>query len=181
MTDTDTGNDSFDLPGFFPGMIGVSGDKGILQCQEDPERGADKMSEKRRVILWTCLAAGLFCMELILISLTPLAKIGNGTRFGSSGMFYNLYMGGGSYLIPLALYCMNVRAMKYVIGCVNGLWLICHPVIALICFGAMSLTGLFKMSYSFLDTVSLLTAGMFALCSFTVGILWYPMCRKKAV
>ena len=85
------------------------------------------MSEKRNVILWTCLAAGLFCMELILVSLTPLAKIGNGTRFGSSGMFYNLYMGGGSYLIPLALYCMNVRAMKYVIGCVNGLWLICHP------------------------------------------------------
>lgn len=32
MTDTDTGNDSFDLSGFFPGMIGVNGDKGILQC-----------------------------------------------------------------------------------------------------------------------------------------------------
>ncbi|HJD45377.1 MAG TPA: DUF5391 domain-containing protein [Candidatus Mediterraneibacter norfolkensis] len=137
------------------------------------------MSEKRRVILWTCLAAGLFCIELILVSLTPLAKIGNGTRFGSSGMFYNLYMGGGSYLIPLALYCLNIRAMKYVIGCVNGLWLICHPVIALICFGAMALPGVLKMSYGFLDMAGLLSAGISALCSFVIGILWYPMCRKK--
>lgn len=137
------------------------------------------MSEKRNVILWTCLAAGLFCMELILVSLTPLAKIGNGTRFGSSGMFFNLCMGGGSYLIPLALYCLNIRAMKYVIGCVNGLWLICHPAIALICFGALSLTSWIEMSYHFLDAASLLTAGVFSLCSFVVGILWYPMCRKK--
>lgn len=137
------------------------------------------MNEKRNVILWTCLAAGLFCMELILVSLTPLAKIGNGTRFGSSGMFYNLYLGGGSYLIPLTLYCLNIRAMKYVIGCVNGFWLIGHPAIALICFGALSLTSWIEMPYHFLDAASLLTAGVFSLCSFVVGILWYPMCRKK--
>lgn len=96
------------------------------------------MSEKKRVVLWTCLAAGLFCIELIIVSLTPLAKIGNGTRFGSSAMYFNLYLVGGSYLIPLALYCMDIRVMKYVIGSVNGLWLICHPVIALICFGGMN-------------------------------------------
>ena len=141
------------------------------------------MNEKRRVILWTALEAGLFCMEMTLVSLTPVAKIGNGTQFASRAMFYNLFMCGGSYLIPLALYCRNIRAMKYVIGCVNGFWLIAHPVIALICFGAMSATGigLLKMSCSFLDMASLFTAGIFALCSFAVGILWYPMCRKKAV
>ena len=85
------------------------------------------MDEKRNVILWTGLAAGTFCMELVMVTLTPLSA--TGTRFGSYGMFYNLLWCGGSYIIPLILYCQEIRLMKYVIGCVNGFWLICHPAI----------------------------------------------------
>lgn len=132
------------------------------------------MKEKERVILWTAIAAVLFCCELIAVTLTPLAKIGNGTRFGSSGMYFNLMMCGGSYLVPLILYCLNLRLMKYVIACVNALWLICHPVIAVICFAAM-----FSTASGIAGYLSYIIAGGLAGSSFGAGVLWYPMCRKK--
>ncbi len=132
------------------------------------------MKEKERVILWTAIAAALFCCELIAVTLTPLAKIGNGTRFGSSGMYFNLMTCGGSYLVPLILYCLNIRLMKYVIACVNGLWLICHPVIAVICLVAM-----FRTASGIAGYLSYIIAGGLAVSNFGAGVLWYPMCRKK--
>ncbi len=132
------------------------------------------MKEKERVILWTAIAAALFCCELIAVTLTPLAKIGNGTRFGSSGMYFNLMMCGGSYLVPLVFYLLNIRLMKYVIACVNALWLICHPVIAVICFVAMVSTASGIAGY-----LSYVIAGGLAVSSFVADVLWYPMCRKK--
>ena len=132
------------------------------------------MKEKDRVILWTAIAAVLFCCELIAVTLTPLAKIGNGTRFGSSGMYFNLMLCGGSYLVPLILYCLNLRLMKYAIAWVTALLLICHPVIAVICFAAM-----FRTSSGIAGYLSYIIAGGLAGSSFGAGVLWYPMCRKK--
>ena len=137
------------------------------------------MDEKRNVILWTGLAAGTFCMELVMVTLTPLSA--TGTRFGSYGMFYNLLWCGGSYIIPLILYCQEIRLMKYVIGCVNGFWLICHPAIAVLCFGgaAMGYSGIWKDASGIPETASLMTAGVLSATAFVTGILWYPMCRRK--
>ena len=132
------------------------------------------MKEKERVIIWAAAAAALYCCELITVTLTPLAKIGNGTRFGSSGMFYNLIMCGGSYMVPLFFYCLNIRLMKYIIACVNALWLICHPVIAVICF-----TAVFTTASGMAEYLSCIIAGGMAVFSFAVSVLWYPMCRKK--
>lgn len=132
------------------------------------------MKEKESVILWTTIAAALFCCELIAVTFTPLAKIGNGTRFGSYGMYFNLMMCGGSYMVPLIFYCLNIRLMKYIIACVNALWLICHPVIAVICFAVMFSTGSGITGY-----LSYITAGGLAVSSFVAAVLWYPMCRKK--
>ena len=132
------------------------------------------MKEKERVILCTIIAAVLFCCELTAVTLTPLAKIGNGTRFGSSGMFFNLIKGGGSYVIPLVLYCMNIRLMKYVIAVVNALWLICHPVFAVICF-----TGIFRNTYGPVEYIICIAAGILAVITFAAAVLWYPLCRKK--
>ncbi len=137
------------------------------------ERG-NIMKEKERVILWTVTAAGLFCCELIAVTLTPLAKIGNGTRFGSPGMYYNLMMCGGSYIVPLILYCLNIRLMKYVIACVNALWLICHPVIAAICFA-----GVFKVASGLAEYLSCMIAAGLGIVSVAAAVLWYPMCRKS--
>lgn len=132
------------------------------------------MKEKKRVILWTAIAAGAFCLELIAITLTPFARIGNGTRFGSSGMFMNLGMAGGSYVVPLIFYCLNIKLMKYVIACVNALWLICHPVIAGICFA-----GMLRTVSSPVECLTCIIAGGLAVVSLVAAVLWYPMCRKK--
>ena len=137
-------------------------------------KGDNIMKEKQSVILWTTIAAVLFCCELIAVTLTPLARIGKGTRFGSAGMFYNLIMCGGSYMIPLIFCCLNIRLMKYVIACVNALWLICHPVIAVICF-----TAAFTTASGMAEYLSCIIAGGMAVFSFAVSVLWYPMCRKK--
>lgn len=132
------------------------------------------MKEKERVILWTVIAAVLFGCELIAVTLTPLAKTGNGTRFGSAGMYFNLIMCGGSYIVPLVLYCLNIRLMKYFIGCVNALWLICHPVIAGVCFAGIIMTASGPAEY-----LRCIIAGGLAGVSFAAAVLWYPMCRKK--
>lgn len=132
------------------------------------------MKEKERVILWTSLAAGVFCVELIGVTLTPLAGIGNGTRFGSEGMYYNLMMGGGSYVLPLVLYCLNIKAMKYVIACVNALWLICHPAIMGICAA-----GALNRGFTPLGRLLCLAGAALGLAGLVFSILWYPMCRRK--
>lgn len=77
-------------------------------------------------------------------------------------------------MIPLVLFCMGMKFMKYVIAVVNALWLICHPVIALICF-----TGLYTVSSGPEDLAACAAAGLLSAGSFIVTILWYPLCRKK--
>ena len=130
------------------------------------------MNENIRVILWSMIAAVLFCLELVVVTLTPLAQIGNGTRFGIEGMYYNLFMVGGSYFIPLILFCLNIRVMKYVIAFVNGIWIIGQVFIVLMFAGAVlaSLPGFDVMSAA---------AAMLAGASLVAEILWDPMCRER--
>lgn len=130
------------------------------------------MNEKNRVILWTAAATVLFCLELVVITLTPMAQVGNGTRFGSEGMYYNLFMVGGSYMIPLILFCLGIRPMKYVIAFMNGIWLIGQIFIVLLFAG----TVLFTLPR--IDIMSA-AAAAFAGASIVAEVLWYPMCRKK--
>ena len=77
-------------------------------------------------------------------------------------------------MVPLIFYCLNIRLMKYVIACVNALWLICHPVIAVICF-----VGVFTTASGMAEYLSCIIAGGLAVGSFVTAALWYPMCRKK--
>ena len=98
------------------------------------EGSLKKMKEETRVTIWSLSAAGMLCLVLVSASLTPLATMGHGTRFGTAGMWYNLWYVSSGYLIPLALYRLRVHAMKYVIGAVNGFWLIPLPFMSGIAF-----------------------------------------------
>ena len=80
------------------------------------------MREEIRVTIWSILAAGMLCLVMVSASLTPLAAIGHGTRFGTSGMWYNMWFVSSGYVIPLILYWLRVHVMKYVIAVVNGFW-----------------------------------------------------------
>lgn len=132
------------------------------------------MEEEKRMILWTVIAAVLLCLELILVSLTPFAKIGNGTRFNSEGMYANLAFVGGSYLVPLVLYCQKVKSMKYVIAVVNGIWIISQPVIISI---ALQWTKHENLEGKVICGIS----ALIAIITFAVEISWYYMCRRRRI
>lgn len=130
------------------------------------------MSEDKRVFLWTIIATVLLCLELILISLTPFAKVGNGTEFNNTGMHKNLIMVGGSYLIPLLLYSQKVKSMKYVIAIVNGVWLISQPVIVMVALQWIKREVAHgKYICGILVVIVMIT--------FIIEILWYFMCRRR--
>ena len=132
------------------------------------------MKEKKRIILWTVIVTIMLCLELILVTLTPFAKVGNGTRFKSEGMYANLMLAGGSYLVPLVLYCQKVKSMKYVIAVVNGIWLISQPVIIAI--------ALQWMKYETLEGKFICGISAFiAMITFITEILWYYMCRRRRI
>lgn len=132
------------------------------------------MKEETRVTIWSLLAAGMLCLVLVSASLTPLAKSGHGTRFGTAGMWYNLWYVSCGYVVPLALYRLRVPAMKYVIGAVNGFWLIPLPFM-----GGLAFWGSRHMLPGGRFSVSCMVMGVLALASLFVNILWYPVCRKK--
>lgn len=99
-------------------------------------RKTDK-SMKRRVIVWTITSLAVLVTLLVEVTLTPLAQRGNGTRFLSTGMWYNLIWVGSMYVIPVSLYILGIKSMRYVLAGVVGFWIIPVPVIGII--GARSL------------------------------------------
>lgn len=132
------------------------------------------MKEEKRIAMWSLLAAGVLCLVMVSASLTPLAKMGHGTRFGTLGMWYNMWFVSSGYIVPLVFYRLRVNAMKYVIAVVNGFWMIPLPFIAGIAFWAGR-----HMLPGGQISVSCMVMGILALASLCVNILWYPMCRKR--
>ena len=51
----------------------------------------------------------MLCMVLVPASLTPLAAVGHGTRFGTAGMWYV----SSGYVVPLALVSLCVNILWY--------------------------------------------------------------------
>ena len=123
------------------------------------------MKERKYVFLWSIFAAMLLCVEMVLASLAPFARE-NGTPFLSEGMYSNLVMAGGCYLVPLFLYSRGVGSMKYVIAVVNGIWIICQPVIIGI-----------ALQWIWNGVCVLLVA--VAVAAMVVELVWYVMCRRR--
>lgn len=132
------------------------------------------MKEETRVVIWSTASAAVLCDLIIIITLTPLATIGHGTKFLSMGMWMNLAMAGGGYIIPLILYCLQVKAMKYIIAVVNGFWLLCMPFLM-----ALAVWGIGNRLPGGRISISCIIMAVTAGCSMILNVLWYPMCRKK--
>lgn len=131
--------------------------------------------EKKTMIVWTTTAALLVEAALVITSLTPLARIGNGTRFGSGGMWINLIWCGSCYFLPLIVYCMDVRAMKYVLAVYNAVWLIALPILLVMAVGG-------QWEYLRRDGriySSLLLMAFVCLIGLIVQVIWYPMCLRR--
>lgn len=80
-------------------------------------------NHKKKIINWTVYSALLFCILLIVTSLSPMADIGaNSNKFGTTGMWLGLVFLLACYLGPLLLYFSGISLMKYVmaLACVLG-------------------------------------------------------------
>ena len=132
-------------------------------------------SMKRRVIVWTITSLAVLVTLLVEVTLTPLAQRGNGTRFLSTGMWYNLIWVGSMYVIPVSLYILGIKSMRYVLAGVVGFWIIPVPVIGIIGVGAWY----WYLVREEIFYVSLLIMSILSLCALEVNIGWFIACFGK--
>lgn len=133
------------------------------------------MNEKMRVTIWSGLAAGMLALVMAAASITPLAQMGHGTRFGTAGMWYNMWYVSSGYVVPLVLYWLQVNGMKYVIAVVNGFWML--PLVFMIGIAFWASGNILPGGQV---SVSCIAMGGLALASLCINILWYPVCRKRS-
>ncbi|MBC5689718.1 DUF5391 family protein [Mediterraneibacter sp. NSJ-55] len=132
-------------------------------------------SMKRRVIAWTIASLAVLTVLLVEVTLTPLARRGNGTRFLSTGMWYNLAWVGSMYVIPVSLYILGIKSMRYVLAGVVGFWMIPVPVICIIGAGAWY----WYLVREEVFYVSLLIMSILSLCALAVNVGWFIACFGK--
>lgn len=78
---------------------------------------------KQKVFLiLTCLSAFLFMMITVTASLSPYAQFGNANRFGSEGMFQAVFFIAAVYFLPLILYTMGLKSMRFILAAVTGIF-----------------------------------------------------------
>ena len=135
-----------------------------------------KKQKQTAAILWTLAACITMAAALVITTLTPLATIGHGTKFGSQGMWFNLYWCAASYLLPLILYeGFAVRPMKYLLVVLHATWTIALPVmIALAAWGSWYYTRRAGRIYPSLGAML-----MICLAALVVNVIWYPMWLRR--
>ncbi len=82
------------------------------------------MENKKKTIIMTLLSCLLFCLIIVLSSLSPLSETGNAANdFNSTGMWLAIAMMVLLYGIPLLIYSLGLEWMKYIMAslCALGL------------------------------------------------------------
>ena len=99
------------------------------------------MKKKKKIIGMTLFSALLFCMVIVMCSLSPLSDTSvNANQFNSIGMWLSIAMMFVLYLVPLLLYGIGLEWMKYVMSIFCSLGLLALlPMIGIVLFiGAMN-------------------------------------------
>jgi len=71
---------------------------------------------KHKFVISTLLSAALFELLIIAVSISPFAGRGNANYWGGRGIIYSLIMVALMYIIPLILYGVNIKGMKYLLA-----------------------------------------------------------------
>lgn len=98
------------------------------------------MKNKKNIIGLTLFSAFLFCMVIVMCSLSPLSETSvNANQFNSIGMWLSILMMFVLYIVPLLLYAIGLEWMKYIMAIFCSLGLLALlPMIAIVLFmGAM--------------------------------------------
>ncbi|MBO1581946.1 DUF5391 family protein [Bacillus sp. XF8] len=114
-------------------------------------------SQKSSIVFATLVSALLFCSVLVAISLSPLADLGpNSNNFNSLGMWKSIGMILLFYIIPLLLYIVGVKAIRFIMAFLCSMGIFVHLVI-LVVVSIIIRTGDYNAS-SFLGVIILCAA-----------------------
>ena len=80
--------------------------------------------KKYKFEISTLISAVLFGIIIICMSVTSLAGKGNANYWGSRGTIYSLIMVVLMYIIPMVLYELHIRSMKYILAFVIAIFTI---------------------------------------------------------
>ncbi|WP_026906710.1 DUF5391 family protein [Paucisalibacillus globulus] len=82
-------------------------------------------NKKQKIIITTLVSLILYCLVVILSSLSPLADLGkNANQFGDVGMWATIILGLLFYLVPLLLYLLGIQTIRYVMAVFCGFGII---------------------------------------------------------
>lgn len=96
------------------------------------------MKNKLGISIMTTLSAVLFCILIIVTSLSPLSDLGNATnQFNSVGMWLGIAMILILYAIPILLYLIGLEWMKYMMAflCAMGIFIFTSMLFIIIMLG----------------------------------------------
>lgn len=139
------------------------------------------MEKKKRnnVIVMTLVSAFLFCVLVVIISLSPLADLGpNANQFGSEGMWSSIGFILLCYILPLVIYILGVDMMRYIMAILCGLGV----------FMNLSLIVVIIMTSVFVDAIFPASFGVIGvnIAVLIVNFIWFfvafrsPQALKKA-
>ncbi|MCC2864488.1 DUF5391 family protein [Ihubacter massiliensis] len=78
--------------------------------------------EQKRFVVMTIFSALLFMAITVTATLTPYAQVGHANQFASPEMYNALLVISLMYFIPLLIYGLHVKSMKYVLAFVVGIY-----------------------------------------------------------
>ena len=98
------------------------------------------MRNKKKIIIMTLFSALLFCMVIVICSMSPLSDMGeNANQFNSLGMWLSIAMILVFYLVPLLMYSLGLEWMKYLMAvfCSFGLLIMLSMILLVVLIGAV--------------------------------------------
>ncbi|MGE7604440.1 DUF5391 family protein [Peribacillus sp. NPDC097675] len=98
------------------------------------------MKNKNKIIGMTLFSALLFCMVIVMCSLSPLSETSvNANQFNSIGMWLSIALVFALYIVPVLLYGFGLKWMKYLMAifCSLGLVVLLPMIGIVLVIGAM--------------------------------------------
>ncbi|GGH78542.1 putative Tic20 family protein [Pullulanibacillus pueri] len=133
------------------------------------------MESKSKIVGMTLLSALVFCVLLVVNSMSPLSEMGNhANTLGSVGMWAAIGIGLVCYAIPLFIYSIGVKWMKYVLAVLCGIGMFTFLAIA----SSAVFIGLVQHNFSQLIGVLVISV-----IASVINILWFVIAfrtKRKA-
>ncbi|OAA93287.1 DUF5391 domain-containing protein [Clostridium coskatii] len=123
-----------------------------------------EQKNKYKVIFITLVSAVLFCSLIVISSLSPLTNSGpNANKFNSFGMWLSVGIVLLLYIVPLIIYILGIRAVRFVMAFVLAVGILSD----------FSLTTVVFMSSLFAKNLLYTLIGVICIVSLIVNAIWF--------